>query len=347
MTSYFGESFTSSSYFEIVIIITTTIVLLIFGEVSPKAFAFATSRKTAVRVAPIIFFLRTYIFKYFVVMLKKASQKILQFTASKEESQALSVEEYRSYSLTAEWLGAFNEDQIYLFNRVFNLVEKPVKKLMIPRTEIQSIHLADKVDKIEKLVKRKRYLYVPVVEEDLDSPIGMLNVVTFLTASKNERDQWQKTMLETVVYTPENSTLQAALENFFQAKNKVSLVVDEYGGIEGMLTVEDIFEEVLGEMPTEYEPPGKFFMEVKDGLWRISGRYPFEDALREIGANYLPETNAETIGGFVSQELDHIPEVGEKIIIKDFEIEVSLVQNKRILQLKVLRLNEEVDDGNS
>ena len=309
-------------------------ILLVFGEVSPKTIAYAKARKLAPRVAPLIKLLATVLYPL-VAFLKGISGAMLKLLGGPKTSTAISVDEYQTFVDLAGKMGVFSPDELTMFNKVFALREIRVSQIMIPRTDVKCVERTLTAQELTGKIREHRHRYLPVVTGGLDKVDGVLDVARFHRLKPKWRKNWQLTCLFSPIFVPESVSVNRALAQLREAKQGIAFVVDEYGGVEGLITLEDIYEQVVGELSDEFDQPEWQITAIKAAHWRLSGLIPLTQLHAQLGFE-LPESKADSLGGFLAEQLEHIPSAGEAVKLADCRFVVRSVHRNRVLEVDLL-----------
>lgn len=324
-----------------VVVAVITYLSLIIGELVPKRLALSNSEKIASRLARFMNFF-SWLMSPFVYFLSVSSEFVIRLTGqTTEESSVLSEAEIRQLVReNAESGGDVKPDEEKMVQRIFRLGDAKVEALMTPRTQLEWIDLEDSLEKVVHQISGSNHSRFPVAQGELDEVEGFLYTRDILSAWKKGQ-QLSDVMIRPALFIPRSLP---ALEVFtlFQEKGvKEALVLDEYGGLAGLISLYDILSEVIGELPSEEE--GRIILR-SDGSWLIDGILPIQDMKEslQIKEVFPGEEDGEynTVGGWVTYLLGHIPVTAERCRWEEWEIEVIDMDRARVD--KVLVWKEEV-----
>ena len=329
-------------------IILITIILsyfsLIFGELVPKRLAMRNSEKIAFGTIGII---RTIsiITAPFVKLLTASTNGVSKlFGISGTDEETVTEEEIRMMVDVGEEKGSIKEEEKELINNVFEFNDKVVSEIMIHRKDIYAIDINSDIDNILKELDEYKYSRIPVYEENIDNIVGMLFIKDLLAnVNKKEKVKIAKIIRESY-FVSENKPIDELFRDLQKNKHQLAIVLDEYGGTAGLVTMEDIIEELVGNIFDEYDEEEKEFEKIDDNTFLISGSVSIHD-LRKILGVEIPEGEYDTLSGYLIELLGRIPSDDEKPVIETKRVTYKIedYEEKRILWVKACRNNVEED----
>lgn len=330
-------------------IILITIILsyfsLIFGELVPKRLAMRNSEKIAFGTIGII---RTIsiITAPFVKLLTASTNGVSKlFGISGTDEGTVTEEEIRMMVDVGEEKGSIKEEERELINNVFEFNDKVVSEIMIHRKDIYAIDINSDIDNILKELDEYKYSRIPVYEENIDNIVGMLFIKDLLAnVNKKEKVKIAKIIREPY-FVSENKPIDELFRDLQKNKHQLAIVLDEYGGTAGLVTMEDIIEELVGNIFDEYDEEEKEFEKIDDNTFLISGSVSIHD-LRKILGVEIPEGEYDTLSGYLIELLGRIPSDDEKPVIETKRVTYKIedYEEKRILWVKACRNNVEEDN---
>ena len=311
------------------------VMLLLIGEITPKAFALIYPEEISQSSSSIIYMFRK-ILSPFIFIIERVFSGILDLLGRKE-SQPLNQEEYASYLDMANSVGAFSGEETELISNIFELRNMNVNSVMRARVDIVSIKRGMTPKKIADKIQKSHELYYPVVDKNVDDAEKFISARDFYLIPSEQRTEWEKLSTFMAVFIPENTTLTKALALMKKNGVPVALVTDEYGGITGMLKLKDIFEELLGDVNSEFEDSDWKIKKTGSASWIIDGNIPLQE-IEELAGVEIEENQVNTLNGLFCEVRDNIPLPGESIVYKQIRIKALRVENNRILkaELKLL-----------
>ncbi|MDV3238003.1 MAG: HlyC/CorC family transporter [Gammaproteobacteria bacterium] len=304
-----------------------TLVVLIFSEVAPKTLAALHPERIAFPAAFIYVPLLKLLYPLVWVINQLANGLLRLFRVSAEQAsaQSLSREELRTVVLEA---GAMipKRHQKMLLN-LLDLEKATVEDIMIPRNEIVGIDLSDDIGEITDIITHTQYTRLPVFEESVDNIVGILhvrNVLPLLKRGTLTHDELRRAAREPY-FIPEGTSLNRQLLNFQRESRRTGLVVDEYGEIMGLVTLEDILEEIVGEFTTDPAALSSDITPQDDGSYLIDAGCSVRDINRALHTE-LPTTGPKTLNGLILEHMEDIPEAGTSLLIAGYPVDI--VQTK-------------------
>ena len=333
MLEYFGGNVLLGS-------IILTIVILIFSEITPKTMATIKPESFATRSSFILNIL-IYVFKPIIFFTNFLSRLILRlFKLDAKDATLndnLNTEELKT--LLEESGDLIPNQYRKMLSSVLGMEGLVVEDIMIPTSEIIGININEDYENATKIIESTEYTRLPVFEDSIDNMIGILHLKdshSFLE-NFNKNNKSYKTMLQKTYFVSQSTLLMKQLREFLANNQSLGLVVDEYGEIEGLISVEDIFKEITGKFGGDKEELEKEFIKLKDGSILTDGN----SKIRELN-NYLnwaiPEDNAKTINGLVTQYLDQIPQANLCIEVENYRFEVLELDENFISKIKIKKI---------
>ena len=301
-----------------------TFLILVFGEVIPKSMATRNSVLIArLVIYPIywcsLLFLPVVIFLDFI---PKLTGKIKQTPAATEAELMTFVE-------VVEEGGEIKEKEKQLIHNIFEFDDTNASEILTPRADMFVIEADEPLDL--KAISESGFTRIPVIEESIDNVVGILNVKDLLAHQANGDTQYNiRELMRPPYFVPEHKKLDSLLGQFRKRKSHMAIVVDEHGGVSGLITLEDALEELVGEIRDETDKEEPLIVRQKNKDWVVLGKADVEEVNAAIGMN-IPDSNEyDTFSGFVLEQIGRIPRENETLTIDDFEIVVKSMDGNRI-----------------
>ena len=313
-----------------------TLIILIFAEVTPKTLAALHPERVAFPAAfiygPLLWLL--YPFVWAVNIIANTMLRTIGVRPEHGATNTLSQEELRTVVLEA---GAMipKRHQDMLLN-IIDLEKVTVEDIMVPRKEINGIDLDEEWSAIMRQIISSQYTRLPVYRGSIDHVIGFIHlrkILPLLKLDELDKDALEKSIREPL-FIPENTPLNRQLLNFQRERRRVGLVVDEYGDIQGLVTLEDILEEVVGEFTTDPSTSSKDIMLQEDGSYLVNGTATIRELNRVLHTE-LPTDGPKTLNGLVLEYLEHIPEPGTSLLLSGYPIDIVQTQGTLVKTLRV------------
>lgn len=307
-------------------------IVLIFGEVLPKSVYQHHADYLATKVGPILwwlsyaFFPAVWFLSRLTALLMGGVKKVsgLEPKLSREElALILASKETVSSDMSAE--------ERKMIKRVFDLADAEVKNIMIPLVEVEMLPVSADIDAAENIFDLKGYSRLPIFEHRSTNIIGIIDSGDCIFADKTKRIS---DIMKGVIYVPENMPLYELYESLQEEKEELAVVVDEFGGAVGLVTLEDLLEEFIGDIRDEYELAKQHCHKIQEGRYLVSGRMEVEEANSVIGLN-IPDGDYETVAGFILEKFGYIPVIGERVEFEGWEYIVKNATPRAILEIEV------------
>jgi len=235
------------------------------------------------------------------------------------------------------------DHEVKMIRGVFQLDRTTVREIMIPRVDMISSEITSTIEEISAIMLETGHSKVPIYKDDIDHIEGIahsMDVLRFISDANNARAINIGKFLRTVLYVPESKTLEDLLTEFQEKRMQMAIVIDEYGGVSGLVTVEDLLEEIVGEIHDEFDSGEAQIKKISDGEFHIDARIDIDDLRDTLGIEFEGE-GFDTIGGFVLHQLGKIPSPSDSLQYNGFNIEVLSTVGRRIKTLKVKELPPE------
>lgn len=334
----------------IVITIILSFFTLIFGELVPKRLAMKYSEKIAYATIGIISFI-SILTSPFVKLLTATTNLVSKiFGVSEYEEEVVTEEEIKMMVDQGQEKGVIKKNEKDLINNVFLLNDIDAAEIMTHRTDIFAIEINDNIYELLDEIDDYKYSRIPVYEETIDDIKGILFLKDILKALSNGKKIKIKDIMREAYYVPETKPIDEVFKELQKNKMQMAIVVDEYGGTSGLLTMEDILEELVGNIFDEYDDVEVEYNKIDENTYMVEGSIPLYELKKIIGIE-IPEGDYDTLSGYLIEKLGRIPEDDEKPVIEDEKLtyKVEELEDKRIKWVKICK-NQEVsvneDDEN-
>lgn len=339
-TGYFVKMFAEDGVSIATIIMTITI--LVFGEILPKTIAKIAPEKFAMAVTTIVSFLciifrpLTFIFEGF--------EKIFIKIFKVKEDDSFSSEEIVTLVEEAEEKGTIEDDEADLITNSVEFNDIDVDEIFTPRVNVVACDIDDDLDTIEKLFRESGYSRIPCYKETMDNIVGVLHEKDFYYLYYNKTSTKLSQILQKVVYTSEHVKISAVLKQLQSVKSHLAVVLDEYGGTAGIITMEDILEELVGEIYDEHDEVIEYYKKLGNNVYEVKGDLDIEDMFEYFGIKIDEDYDFNTVSGWVIHNMDKIPQKGEKFDFNNLNIEILDSDEKLVNKVKIT-VNEQVEEN--
>lgn len=320
-----------------------TLLILTFGEITPKTIAIRHAERISLLAAKPISAL-SYILYPIIAAINTAINPIISLIGGSDKKNPLvTEEEIKALVDVGEEEGIFEEEEREMIHRVFELSDTIVKELMTARPDMVCLEVNQDIDKSLELITKHGYSRIPVYEEKIDNIIGVIYAKDILKYFGKKEDLSIKKIMREAYFVPETKSVDDLFKEFQKGKMHIALVVDEYGLTSGLITIEDIIEEIFGSIFDEYDAGEEEIKAIGEGTFIVNGATNIDDLSQVIDCEF-PEGDFDTAGGFVFDLFERVPKQGEKIRFKNFEVSVEKIEKRRIKKIKLKNLGDEFKD---
>lgn len=319
-----------------------TLLHVVLGELVPKSVAIATPEKSVLFVAkPLHAF--WVIFKPFITVfdfLAGGILKLIGIRPAGESEIAHSEEEIKI--IVAESLkgGVLDSIETQIIKNAVDFSDTVAKEIMTPRKQMVCLNAQKSYEENYKKVIDSKYTRFPYIDGSKDSVLGMIHIRDILQSDKKDFNK----IVRKILIVPENSSIASILSMMNKERISAALVIDEYGGTSGLITMEDIIEEVLGDINDEHDESEVKFKSIKDGIYELVGTYEIEDFEEITGVDFDDDIEEITIGGYVFNLIGRLPKAGDKTEDENFIYEVLKMDGNIIQTLKAIKKEKNKDD---
>lgn len=324
--------------------IVMTILVLIFGEITPKSIA---------KERPEAFAMFSYPFlKFFVIILGPLNfvfglwKKLFSILFKEKVDDGVTQEELITFIDEAQNEGGINEEEGDLIRAAIEFNDLDVEDILTPRVDLIAVDVTESLEDIEEKFRQNGFSRLPVYENSIDNIVGIIHEKDFYSLLyKNNKSL--KSIVKEVSYCNPTMKISNLLKELQKTKRHMAVVVDEYGGTSGIVTLEDILEELVGEIWDEHDEIEEFFYKVNDHEFIISADADLEDMFEYLDINKgHEEFDFVSVGGWVIHQLGHIPQVGENFDFENVKVSVTKVAPRKVLEIKVEVILEKEEADN-
>jgi len=320
---------------EVVSTAVMTVLLFVFAEVTPKTFAIQQTDRVALRVAPIVLWLRRGLGPVATFLLRFAN--VIMPGRGLPEGPFVTEQEIRAYAEVASEESEIEEGEKELIHSIFEFGDTIAREVMVPRPDIVAIEHDKTLRDVQELVLTEGYSRIPVYRENLDDVVGIVFAKDVLKAlHQGKHDMPLEDVVREAHFVPESKKVADLLREMQREKFHVALVTDEYGSVSGLVTLEDLLEELVGEITDEYDQEEPELEKVSDGLYRVSGKASIDD-VNELLETDLPDEEWDTVAGLVLDLFGRIPKKGEGVEFQGLRFTAEEVQGRRIAKVLIAR----------
>lgn len=317
-----------------------TLLILTFGEVIPKCYAKENSEKLIVRFSGVIYFLMI-VLTPLSFLFTKLNALAFKLSGGGSDAPSVTEDELKYIIESIEEEGVLEEAESEMVQSALEFDEKTVLEILTPRVDVAAIDIDDTEEEIHKIIVEERFSRIPVYKDAIDNIVGILHTRDYLEAMSRGEKPDIEALMQKPFFVYKTRKLAALLSDFKRKRTHIAIVADEYGGMLGIVTMEDLLEELVGEIWDEDEEIELPCRKIGEGCYEVSGDMPLDDLLELFD---IPEKDVETtshsVGGWVTENLGSIPENGQKLKIHGLAIKVADISEQRINKLIVRKVKK-------
>jgi len=326
---------------EIVATAAMTLLLFVFAEVTPKTFAIQQTDRVALVLAPLIVGLGRLVGPVATGLVKLAN--VVMPGKGLPQGPFITENEIRALAEVASDEEQIEEEEKELIHSIFEFGDTIVREVMVPRPDVVAIEGDKTLRDVQALVLRHGFSRIPVFQDDLDNAIGFVFAKDVLKALyQGKADMPLTDILRPAHFVPESKKVADLLREMQQEKFHIALVTDEYGSVSGLVTLEDLLEELVGEITDEYDREEPPVVDLGNGVYRVDGRLGI-DEVNELLDTELPDQEWDTVGGLMLGLLGSIPAQGEEVTYQNLTFKAEKVNGRRIAKVLITRKSEEAE----
>lgn len=319
----------------IVITLIVSYLSIVVGELVPKRIGLSDATGMAKSVAGTISTFRK-LARPLVWLTQASANGLSRLLGIKSADDRQNVSEEEIKYMISEQDGLLDEEK-RIIHEVFDLGDAVAREVMMPRVDVQMVEDTEPVSEVLELMLKTGYSRVPVYHEDPDDVVGIAHVKDLMRVSFEEGSSSARTVGECVrdaTFVPDTKDILPLLSEMQTAHEQIVVVVDEYGGTAGIITVEDIVEEIVGEIEDEFDPDNKYLTRLSRREWLVDGRFACDDAI-ELGWPIEESDDYETIAGWILELSDSVPDIGEVFVVEGYKFKVQSMRGQRISLIRV------------
>jgi putative hemolysin len=344
ITQTISQAYEWNVYLSLVVnVLIVTFLILIFGEILPKVLAIKDSLWFAKRSSLVISLLN-YLLKPISYLFTSFSKIFTESLKANWGSQTFSEEELKTLFDISEETGAIENNEKEMITSIIDFSETTVKEIMVPRIDIDCIKSDATINELIDLINESLHSRIPVFQERIDNILGIIYVKDLLKYVANNKSL-DKVKIDKIVhkayFVPEKKKIQELLKEFQEQKVHMAIVVDEYGGTSGLVTLEDIIEEIVGEIQDEYDTEQPLIHRINEYTYILDGKLSIEELNEAISINLPQSEDIETISGFIYHKTGKLPDLNELILHENYQFKIKEIDNRRINKIELNILKEQ------
>ncbi|EPZ37864.1 hypothetical protein C289_2152 [Anoxybacillus ayderensis] len=316
-----------------------TILILIFGEVLPKSLAKEHAESFSLLISDVLYML-IQLFTPVTALLVMLKKLVSKFVGHQPDTPSVTEEEIKVMVNLSEEEGVIDNKEKELVHRSLDFNDILVGEIFTPRIDMVAVEVNQPVEEIRDIFLHERYSRVPVYEGDIDNVIGILSESDFFSQLVQGKEVNVRALLRTPLFVVESMRISTLLPELQKSKVHMAIVIDEFGGTSGLITLEDILEQIVGEIWDEHDEAVKTFQKINDYEYEFNAELPLDEFCDILGIDEL-ESSSHTLGGWVFEMFERIPTVGESFEYESLTVTVRQVENRRIRKVLV-RIREPI-----
>ncbi|MBU1867510.1 MAG: hemolysin family protein [Candidatus Margulisbacteria bacterium] len=316
-----------------------TFLLLVFGEITPKTIAIHNAELISLFVAPVIYVLKI-VFQPIALLTNLFSRPLIYIFGGGKIGKGgfLTEEEIAMVLAEGQKEGLIEEEERAMITSIFEFGDTIAREVMTPRPDVIACDVEKQLKELTRLIIDSGHSRIPVYEGTMDNVIGVIYAKDLL---KKHKAATIREMMHQPFIIPESKKVTELLHEMQAARTHLAIIVDEYGITSGIVTMEDLVEEIVGEIHDEFEREEKRYEPVEDGAAIIDGKLSIDDLNGKLGVD-IPEGDYDTVGGFVFSQLGKAPSVGDVVHYENLLISVERVHRRRIARVKIVKFPDKL-----
>ncbi len=320
-------------------------MLILFGEILPKNMARSHGERmfrSMIWAVNLVYYL---LYPLVTILIKFSDAFISRIGGKKEIGAWVSSEQEIRFLIDyIHAQGILEKEKTEMLRNIFDLGRIPVKDIMVPATDIISIDVKTPINKVLTIFYEHRFTRLPVYENTPDNILGMVHQKDIFFMFSQKEDKPLKDLVRPISFVPETVKINQLLREFREQQMHIAMVINEHGSITGLITLEDVLEEIVGEISDEHEPTSEKILALQQGGWLVDGSIPLEDLSDELDISFETEDSV-TLGGFLTEKLQHLPKKGERILYKKLYFQIQKASPKRIKQVLIFAQKDKSSDA--
>ena len=319
-----------------------TLLLLIFGEITPKSLATRKAKQFSMTVARPI-----EICYYLFFPVVKGLSFLVQIVNKEGQTPGtkpfISEDKIRRFLAVGVREGVIETDERQMINSIFEFDDITVKEIMVPRIDMVCVDINDSLEKLRDIVIQMGLSRIPVYNSTIDNIVGIVYAKDLLPLLKRDKgDMTIQKIMRPAYYVPESKKIDNLFSELKKEKIHMAIILDEYGGTAGLVTIEDLLEEIVGDIQDEYDEEQEMIKQIDNSRIIVDGRVDIDEINQDLNIS-LPEEDYETISGFILSMLGYVPKEGEKIEFEDLVISVTEIRQRRISKVEIQKKSKGED----
>lgn len=308
----------------------TTFLILVFGEIIPKSGAIKHNETIAQLTAAPIWYLGVILSPILLIL-----DKLVTITGMKAKEPAITEEEIISMVNVAKKEGSIKEIEKKMIHKIFKFDDINASEIATPKTDMVVIPLKSKIDDAITLMQKKKYSRIPVYEKQKDNIVGVIYAKDLINYIKRRKNMEISKIMKKPYFVPETKKISNLLRRFQKRKEQMAIIVDEHGSITGLVTLEDVLEEIVGEIMDETEKLTPHIKKIKKNSWIVNGKTDIDEVNEKLNMKIAEKNRYDTFSGFILHQTGKIPKEGDEITYNKFKLKIEDKEGNRISKVRV------------
>jgi gliding motility-associated protein GldE len=314
-----------------------TVAILVFAELSPKLVATRNSLCMATRLSGFVLVL-WYLLYPVTLLLNAVADGVARLAGSRPEGLALSQDELKAMVAVADQHGYLEEEEREMIHSIFEFGETQVREIMVPRMDMVCAETGARMAELVELITRHGHTRIPLYEHSVDNIRGIIHAKDLLPyLNQPEARPSLESLARPAIFVPESKPINDMLKEFQAQRTHMAIVVDEYGGTVGLVTLEDVIEEIVGEIQDEYDEEPSLVRRINDRTWLVDAKINIEELNEALGLQLPTEEGYDTLGGFLLQRMGHLPQQKEEVREGNTVFVIERVVKRRIKRVRITK----------
>ncbi len=312
-----------------------SIAIIIFGEIIPKSFAKSRGERILRSMLWLIYIVFYLLYPIVTILLRFSNSLVNRFGGKQAGAEWITSEKEIQFLIRyINEKGLMDPEKTAMLQNIFGLGELPVKDIMVPATDIISIDISTSIQKTLETFAKYHFTRLPVYEATKDNIIGMVHQKDIFAMLHKGEEKPLTQLLRPISFVPESLKVNQLLTELRAKREHIAMVLNEHGILTGLVTLEDIIEEIIGEIRDEHEAVGEKIIKLPDGSWLVDASVPLVDIENLLNITLKTEESV-TLGGFLTEQLQHLPKKGERILYKGFYFQVQKANPRRVRKVLI------------
>ncbi len=317
-----------------------SIAIVIFGEIIPKNLAKGRGESLFQSMLWLINAVFIVLYPLVTVLIRFSDSIIYRLTGrSAFEGSGEWIASEREIRFLIDHIhrkGLMEPEKTEMLQNIFELGRTPVKEIMVPTTDIISIAIDTPINNVLQLFAEHQFTRLPVYDDTPDNIIGMVHQKDIFVMLSKHEEKPLKEIVRPIMFVPESVKINQLLREFRQKHMHIAIVLNEHGIVTGLITLEDVLEEIVGEISDEHEPTDEKIIPLQKGGWLVEANIPLDELSSFLSVDFIVE-DAVTLGGFLTELLQHLPKKGERILYKNYYFQIQKASPKRVRQVLIFK----------